>query len=39
VRQIIFGVIIITFLVYEPEGLAKMWRNLKDKCKLWPFSY
>jgi branched-chain amino acid transport system permease protein len=39
VRQIIFGGIIIAFLVYEPEGLAKMWRNLKDSCKLWPFSY
>ncbi len=38
-RQIIFGGIIIVFLVYEPEGLAKMWRNVKDSCKLWPFSY
>lgn len=38
-RQIIFGGIIIAFLVYEPEGLAKMWRNFKDTCKLWPFSY
>ncbi|MFY0544648.1 branched-chain amino acid ABC transporter permease [Brevibacillus sp. H7] len=38
-RQIIFGGIIIAFLVYEPEGLAKMWRNFKDSCKLWPFSY
>ncbi|MFM1652366.1 branched-chain amino acid ABC transporter permease [Brevibacillus sp. B_LB10_24] len=38
-RQIIFGGIIIAFLVYEPEGLAKIWRNFKDKCKLWPFSY
>jgi branched-chain amino acid transport system permease protein len=38
-RQIIFGAIIISFLVYEPEGLAKMWRNVKDTCKLWPFSY
>ncbi|MCK9905216.1 branched-chain amino acid ABC transporter permease [Frankia sp. Cpl3] len=38
-RQIIFGGIIIAFLVYEPEGLAKMWRNFKDNCKLWPFSY
>ncbi|MDR9505744.1 branched-chain amino acid ABC transporter permease [Brevibacillus agri] len=39
IRQIIFGGIVIGFLIYEPEGLAKMWRNFKEKCKLWPFSY
>jgi branched-chain amino acid transport system permease protein len=39
IRQIIFGSIIILFLVYEPEGLAKMWRDFKNSCKLWPFSY
>ncbi|UFJ41595.1 branched-chain amino acid ABC transporter permease [Brevibacillus humidisoli] len=38
-HQIIFGAIIILFLIYEPEGLAKIWRNIKDSCKLWPFSY
>ncbi|MBO8163758.1 MAG: branched-chain amino acid ABC transporter permease [Brevibacillus sp.] len=38
-RQMIFGAIVIVFLIYEPEGLAKMWRNFKDSCKLWPFSY
>ncbi|MCF6095004.1 branched-chain amino acid ABC transporter permease [Microaerobacter geothermalis] len=38
-REIIFGAIIILFLVYEPEGIAKMWRNLKDYFKIWPFSY
>ncbi len=39
IKEIIFGGIIILFLVLEPEGLAKMWRNLKDYFKLWPFSY
>ncbi|MBO8172095.1 MAG: branched-chain amino acid ABC transporter permease [Bacillaceae bacterium] len=38
-REVVFGAIIILFLIYEPEGLAKMWRNLKDYFKLWPFSY
>jgi branched-chain amino acid transport system permease protein len=34
-----FGLIIILFLVFEPEGLAKLWKNVKDYFKLWPFSY
>jgi branched-chain amino acid transport system permease protein len=38
-RELVFGLVIILFLVYEPDGLAKMWRNLKDYLKLWPFSY
>lgn len=38
-KEAIFGAIIILFLIYEPEGIAKMWRNLKDYFKLWPFSY
>jgi len=38
-RELIFGLVIILFLIYEPEGLAKIWRNIKDFFKLWPFSY
>lgn len=39
IREVVFGAIIILFLVFEPEGLAKMWRNIRDYFKLWPFSY
>lgn len=39
VRQGVFGVVIILFLIFEPEGIAKMWRNAKDYFRLWPFSY
>ena len=39
VQQGAFGLIIILFLVLEPEGLAKLWRNIKDQFKVWPFSY
>jgi len=39
VQQGIFGVVIILFLIVEPEGLAKMWRNTKDYFYVWPFSY
>ena len=32
-------VVIILFLVLEPQGLAKLWRNVKDYFRVWPFSY
>ncbi|MDG4657484.1 branched-chain amino acid ABC transporter permease [Ectobacillus antri] len=38
-KEVAFGAVIILFLVYEPEGLAKIWRNIKDYFRLWPFSY
>ena len=38
-QQGVFGLVIILFLVFEPEGIAKMWRNVKDYFRLWPFSY
>ena len=39
VQQAVFGVVIIAFLVVEPQGLAKLWRNVKDYFRVWPFSY
>jgi branched-chain amino acid transport system permease protein len=39
VQQAAFGLVIILFLIFEPEGLNKMWKNLKDYFRLWPFSY
>jgi branched-chain amino acid transport system permease protein len=39
IREIIFGGIIVFFLIFEPEGLAKIWWNIKAYWKLWPFSY
>jgi branched-chain amino acid transport system permease protein len=39
VQQAAFGVVIILFLVLEPQGLAKLWRNVKDYFRVWPFSY
>ena len=34
-----FGAFIIFFLVVEPEGLNRLWRNTKDYFRVWPFSY
>ena len=39
VQQALFGAVIILFLVFEPEGLAKLWRNVKDYFHVWPFGY
>ncbi|GAB4273557.1 MAG: branched-chain amino acid ABC transporter permease [Candidatus Promineifilaceae bacterium] len=39
IRKAVFGITIILFLVLEPEGLAKIWRDIKDYFRLWPFSY
>lgn len=38
-REVVFGAVIVLFLIYEPEGIAKIWKNIKDYFKLWPFSY
>lgn len=38
-QQGVFGLVIILFLVFEPQGLAKLWKNVKDYFRLWPFSY
>ncbi|MEJ2513220.1 MAG: branched-chain amino acid ABC transporter permease [Anaerolineales bacterium] len=39
IQQATFGVVIILFLVFEPEGLKKIWEDIKDFFRLWPFSY
>lgn len=39
IQQAVFGITIIFFLIVEPEGIAKIWRDIKDYFRLWPFSY
>src|SRR3954449_12802425 len=38
-REMAIGVIIIVFLVFEPDGLAHRWRQIKAYWKLYPFSH
>jgi branched-chain amino acid transport system permease protein len=38
-RDVIFGLAIITFLIFEPEGLARIWSRLRMYWKLWPYAY
>lgn len=36
---IIFGGLIIFFLIVEPHGLARLWQIGKEKLRLWPFPH
>jgi branched-chain amino acid transport system permease protein len=38
-RLVLFGGLIIFFLVVEPEGLNRLWRNIRNYFRVWPFSY
>jgi branched-chain amino acid transport system permease protein len=38
-KEVLFGVLIICFLVFEPHGLAAIWHRIKNFFSLWPFSY
>jgi branched-chain amino acid transport system permease protein len=39
VEAIIFGGLIIFFLIVEPHGLARLWQICKEKLRRWPFPY
>ena len=36
---IVFGSLIIFFLIVEPHGLARLWQIGKEKLRLWPFPH
>ena len=38
-ETIIFGGLIIMFLIVEPHGLARLWQIAKEKLRRWPFPY
>lgn len=35
----LFGVLIVWFLIVEPHGLARLWSTGKHKLRLWPFPH
>jgi branched-chain amino acid transport system permease protein len=39
IELIIFGGLIIFFLIVEPFGLARLWQIAKEKLRLWPFPH
>ena len=38
-EAIVFGGLIVFFLIVEPYGMARLWHTIKDKMRLWPFPY
>lgn len=38
-QSIIFGVLIVLFLILEPRGLYGLWIRVRNYFKAWPFSY
>ena len=39
IREGFFGLLIILFLIFEPDGLAARWQTVKDYFRVWPFAY
>jgi len=39
VEAMVFGALIVFFLIKEPHGLARLWATLKEKLRLWPFPH
>ncbi|MEK9776503.1 MAG: branched-chain amino acid ABC transporter permease [Quisquiliibacterium sp.] len=39
IELMIFGGLIVFFLIVEPHGLAQLWRIAKEKLRLWPFPH
>jgi branched-chain amino acid transport system permease protein len=35
----IYGALIVFFLIAEPHGLARLWSTGKEKLRLWPFPH
>ncbi len=35
----VFGALIVWFLIVEPHGLARLWSVAKQKLRLWPFPH
>jgi branched-chain amino acid transport system permease protein len=35
----VFGLTIVLFLIFEPDGLAALWRRVRNYFRLYPFSY
>ena len=38
-ESMVFGALIVFFLIVEPRGLARLWAIGKEKLRLWPFPH
>ena len=39
IELMVFGGLIVFFLIVEPRGLARLWQITKEKLRLWPFPH
>ena len=39
IQFMVFGALIILFLIMEPLGLSRLWQIAKEKLRQWPFPY
>ncbi|MCH8000215.1 MAG: branched-chain amino acid ABC transporter permease [Proteobacteria bacterium] len=39
IEVMLFGSLIVFFLIVEPRGIARLWQIAKEKFRLWPFPY
>ena len=39
IEFMVFGAMIVLFLIVEPQGFARLWAIGKEKLRLWPFPY
>ena len=39
IELMVFGGLIVWFLIVEPRGLARLWQIAKEKLRRWPFPY
>jgi len=39
IEFMVFGALIVFFLIAEPRGLARLWAIGKEKLRLWPFPH
>ncbi|MGH2749531.1 MAG: branched-chain amino acid ABC transporter permease [Actinomycetota bacterium] len=38
-EQVLYGLLIVLFLIFEPRGLYGIWIRVRNYWKAWPFSY
>jgi len=38
-KELVFGILVIVFLIFEPSGIAARWHAIKNYWKLYPFSH
>ncbi len=39
IEFMVFGALIVFFLIVEPHGLARLWSTAREKLRLWPFPH